>query len=116
MELSYHIPFHIPRFLAEIHTDSHQVLSIQRKKNQIPFFVNLAQSLLGTAVQLEFKHINGIFGRYHRIRTAAGTTNFRFDKLFQQGKDYIEDSLIVTLGIVAQLVRNIGKKRLSGVP
>ena len=45
MELSYHIPFHIPRFLAEIHTDSHQVLSIQRKKNQIPFFVNLAQRI-----------------------------------------------------------------------
>ena len=68
----------IPFLRAELHSYFHDFTSVCLIRNQIAFFINLLQSLLGSPIQFEFEYIY-IFRRFYYCVRAIKS----YDKLPQ---------------------------------
>ena len=77
--MNYQVLIDVSSLFIEVYPYFHQATTIQTVGDEVAFFINLLQSLFSTAIQLEFKHIDGILSLHHGIGTATGTTNLALE-------------------------------------
>ena len=112
-DLSHQPPADVPFLSAELDADLHQFTPVRLIGDQVAFIIDLAQGLIGGAVQLELEDVDVFRSLHHSVRTATGTANLSIGKLTHQLKDQVENHLVVTFRLVAELVREISEKGLK---
>ena len=98
---------------TELNTDLDQFPPVRLIRDQVAFIIDLAQGLLGGAVQLELEDVDVFRSLHHSVRTTTGTANLSIGKLTHQLKDQVENHLVVAFRLVVELVWEVGEKGLK---
>ena len=89
---------------VEADTDFNQSLTFGMIRQHVAFFVYLSQSFFCTLIYLQFEDVYRIWHVHYSISPANGALHFRTDIDVEETEHQIEDSLIMLLAVILQIV------------
>ena len=111
--LFYQPTLHVAGLRTEFHTDFHDLTTVAFERLGISLVADLPHRFLGASVQLELEDVDILWSLDNGIGTAFRTVYLGLRKLSHQLEYQVDYYLIMTFGLVVQLVGEVRKESLK---
>ena len=91
---------------VEVDSNLHELPPVGGVRDQIPFAVYLAEGFLDRTVHLQLENVDMSCRLQHDVSTSDRALDLALDVQAHHGEQEVEDSVVVLLGLVVQVVRS----------